>query len=238
MDQENSLKDNSPLLVGMVIILHTLNHMISGGLPILYPDIVNEFHLSYSQLGLLRSTTTFSAGFPQMFVGYFRRWFPGRIIIGAGNFLNSILNMLISLSRGFYQFLALNVLSGIGSSPQHPVGASLITTSSDPSKRGRMLGLNQSIPSLAFSLAPLSAAYLLTRMGWRMTLGTLSLPALIFSVIMLFFVHGGGSSETTSRDAFSWLRLRQALKNRNVVAISLLRSVMAFRMGVRTFLPL
>lgn len=222
----------------MVIILHTLNHMISGGLPILYPDIVNEFHLSYSQLGLLRSATTFSAGFPQMFVGYFRRWFPGRIIIGAGNFLNSILNMLISLSRGFYQFLALNVLSGIGSSPQHPIGASLITTSSDPSKRGRMLGLNQSIPSLAFSLAPLSAAYLLTRMGWRMTLGALSLPALIFSVIMLFFVRGGGASEATSRDAFSWLRLRQALKNRNVVAISLLRSVMAFRMGVRTFLPL
>jgi sugar phosphate permease len=33
-------------------------------------------------------------------------------------------------------------------------------------------------------------------------------------------------------------KLRESLKNRNVLSISLLRSVMAFRMGVRTFLPL
>ncbi len=233
-----SRKDDSSLLVGMVIILHTLNHMISGGLPILYPDIVDEFHLSYSQLGLVRSASTLSAGFPQMFVGFLRRWFPGRIIIGAGNLVNSVLNMFISLSRGFYQFITLSVLSGIGSSVQHPVGASLITTSSDPSKRGRMLGLNQSIPSLAFSLTPLLAAYMLTRIGWRTTLGVLSVPALMLSITILLFLRGGGSAEATSRDAFSWVRLREALRSRNVIAISLLRSVMAFRMGVRTFLPL
>jgi sugar phosphate permease len=239
LEQEaTSRKNDSSLLVGMVIVLHTLNHTISGGLPILYPDIVDEFHLSYSQLGLLRSAATFSAGFPQMFVGFLRRWFPGRVLIGAGNLVNSVLNMLIGLSRGFYQFFALSVLSGVGSSTQHPVGASLITTSSDPSKRGRMLGLNQSIPSLAFSLTPLLAAYLLTRMGWRMTLGVLSVPALVVSIVMLLFVRGGGSTEATSRDAFSLERLREALRNRNVIAISLLRSVMAFRMGVRTFLPL
>jgi len=239
LEQEGvSRKNDSSLLVGVVIILHTLNHMISGGLPILYPDIVGEFHLSYSQLGLLRSASTLSAGFPQMFVGFLRRWFPGRILIGVGNLVNSVFNMFISLSRGFYQFIGLSVLSGVGSSTQHPVGASLITMSSDPFKRGRMLGLNQSIPSLAFSLTPLLAAYLLTRMGWRMTLGALSVPALMVSIIILLFVRGGGSTEATSRDAFSWVRLREALGNRNVVAISLLRSVTAFRMGVRTFLPL
>jgi len=236
--EEASGKNGSSLLVGMVIILHTLNHMIGGGLPILYPEIVDEFHLSYSQLGLLRSASTFSSGFPQMFVVFLRRWFPGRIIIGAGNLVNALLNMLVSLSRGFYQFLVLRVLSGIGSSPQHPVGASLITTCSDPSKRGRMLGLNQSIPSMAFSLAPLLAAFTSTRIGWRMTLTVLSVPALLVSIITLLFVRGGESAEATSRDALSWIRLREALRSRNVIAISLLRSATAFRMGVRTFLPL
>jgi len=189
-------------------------------------------------MGLLRSASTFSSGFPQMFVGFLKRWFPGRILIGAGNLVNSILNMLIGLSKGFYQFFTLSVLSGIGSSAQHPVGASIVTTSSDPSKRGRMLGLNQSIPSIAFSFTPLLAAYLLTRTGWRMTLGALSVPALIISITMLLFVSGSESAEATSRDAFSWARLKEAMRNRNVIAISLLRSVMAFRMGVRTFLPL
>jgi sugar phosphate permease len=237
-EEKPSEGGDSSLLVGLVIVLHTLNHMISGGLPILYPDIMDEFGLSYSQLGILRSASTFSAGFPQMFVGLLRRWSPGRVIVAVGNLVNSLLNMLIGLSRGFYQFFALSVLSGIGSSPQHPVGASLITSSTDPSRRGRMLGLNQAVPSLAFTFTPLLAAFLLTRLGWRLTLGVLSTPALVLSLVLLLFVRGGRSAEAKSRDAFSWGRLREALSNRNVIAISVLRSVMAFRMGVRTFLPL
>lgn len=237
-EDEKSRKNDSSLLVGMVVALHTLNHMISGGLPILYPSIMDEFRLSYSQLGLLRSASTLAAGLPQMFVGFLRRWLPGRVIVAVGNLANSLLNILAGMSRGFHQFFALRILSGIGSSPQHPIGISLITTSTDPSKRGRTLGLNQSVPSLAFSFTPLLAAYMLTRLGWRMTLGTLSVPALIFSIVLILFVRGGESAEATSRDAFSWGRLKDALKNRNVISISLVRSVMAFRMGVRTFLPL
>jgi len=226
------------LLVAMVVLLHTLNHMIGGGLPILYPDIMDEFGLTYSQLGLLRSASTLAAGFPQMFVGFLRRWFSGRVLIGAGNLVNSVMNMGISVSRGFYQFLALSVLGGVGSSTQHPMGASIITTATEPSRRGRMLGLNQSVPSLAFSITPLIAAYLVIRLGWRSTLSVLSAPALVASLILIFLVKGGESAEARTRDAFSWARLREALRNRNVMAISALRSVMAFRMGVRTFLPL
>jgi len=226
------------MLVAMVVLLHTLNHMIGGGLPILYPDIMDEFGLSYGQLGLMRSASTLAAGFPQMFVGFLRRWFPGRVLVGAGNLVNSVMNMGISFSSGFYQFLVLSVLGGVGSSTQHPVGASIITTATEPSKRGRMLGLNQSVPSLAFSLTPLLAAILVTRVGWRTTLGVLSVPSLFASLALILLVKGGEATEARTRDAFSWSGLREALRHRNVMAISLLRSVMAFRMGVRTFLPL
>ena len=65
---ETEEKTKSTPLVWSVIMLHMLNHVISGAMPILYPDIMNEFSLSYSQLGLIRSAATFSAGFPQMFV--------------------------------------------------------------------------------------------------------------------------------------------------------------------------
>ena len=238
MSREENPEKGNTVLVGMVIVLHALNHMVSGGLPILYPDIMDEFGLSYSQLGLIRSAATFSAGFPQMFVGVLRRWMSGRVLIGVGNLVNAGLNLLTSVSRGFTQFFALSVLAGVGSSPQHPVGASLVSTASDPSKRGRMLGLNQSAPGLAFSLTPLLAALLVTRMGWRLTLGVLSVPALLVSLVMIFLVRGSEQAEATTKDALNWGRLRESLRNKNVLAISLLRSVMAFRMGARTFLPL
>jgi sugar phosphate permease len=235
---EKKRDGQSTLMIWIAIILHMLNHMISGAMPMLYPEIMTEFSLSYSQLGLLRSANTFVTGFPQMFVGLLRRWTSGRVLLGVGNLINSVMNILAGMSRGFFQFFGFRLLAGVGSSPQHPVGASLVTSATDPSKRGRMLGLNQSFPSLAFTFTPLITAYLLTKMGWRPALALLSMPALVFSLILLFFVKGSNSSEARSRDALSWSRLREAMKNRNVLSISALRSVMAFRMGVRTFLPL
>jgi MFS family permease len=225
-------------IIWPVILLHTLNHVISGARPVLYPDIMDEFGLSYSQLGWLRSAGTFAAGFPQLFVGFLRRWVSGRVLIGVGNLVNAVMNIAATLSRGFLQFFGFTLLGGIGSSPQHPVGASIVSAVTDDSTKGRMLGLNQSIPSIAFAFTPLIAAFLLTQMGWRSTLGILALPALLLAVVLLLFIRGSHVVEATTRDAFSWATLRSSFRNRNVLVISVLRSAMAFRMGVRTFLPL
>ncbi|MGD2142052.1 MAG: MFS transporter [Candidatus Bathyarchaeota archaeon] len=236
--EETDVQKKSTPLTWSVIILHMLNHVISGALPILYPDIMDEFGLSYSQLGLMRSASTFAAGFPQLFVGFLRRWLSGRMLVGIGNLVNSVMNIAAAMSRGFIQFLGLTIIGGVGSSTQHPVGASIISASTEDSKKGRMLGLNQAVPSLAFTFTPLIAAYLLTRIGWRSALAILSVPALLLALVLIFVIKGTGSVEARTRDGLNWGTLKGAFKNRNVLSISLLRSVMAFRMGVRTFLPL
>jgi sugar phosphate permease len=225
-------------LVWSVIILHMLNHVISGSMPMLYPDLMDEFNVSYAELGLIRSAAGLAAGVPQMFVGLFRRWFSARALVSGGNLINALMNIGISLGNGFASFLGFSVLAGVGSSVQHPIGASIVSHASDPKDRGRMLGLNQAVPSIAFAFTPLLTAYLLTKMGWRTTLGILSIPALTLSLIVLFFVKGSSDVEGKTRDALNLGKLREQLKNRNVLSISVLRSVMAFRMGVRTFLPL
>jgi len=48
-----------------VILLHMLNHVISGAMPIIYPDLMDEFNIGYGQLGLVRSVAGLSAGFPR-----------------------------------------------------------------------------------------------------------------------------------------------------------------------------
>jgi FSR family fosmidomycin resistance protein-like MFS transporter len=235
--QETPEKSSKPLVYS-VILLHMLNHVISGAMPIIYPDLMDEFNIGYGQLGLVRSVAGLSAGFPQMFVGFFRRWFSGRVIVSVGNIINSVMNIAIAAGSGFLQFLGFSVAAGVGSSVQHPIGASIVSNGADPSDRGRMLGLNQSIPSIAFTFTPLITAYMLTRMGWRPTLGILSVPALLLSLFILFFIRGGSDVEAKTRDALNWGSLKESLHNKNVLFISLLRSIEAFGMGVRTFLPL
>jgi len=235
---EDNKGKQSGQLVWSVIILHMLNHVIGGSMPMLYPDLMDEFNISYAELGLIRSAAGLASGVPQMFVGLFRRWFSARVLISAGNMINALMNIGISMGSGFAQFLGFSVIAGVGSSVQHPLGASIVSHGSDPKDMGKMLGLNQAVPSIAFAFTPLITAYLLTKMGWRSTLGILAIPALTLSLVILFFIKGSSDVEGKSRDALNWDKLREQLKNRNVLSISVLRSVMAFRMGVRTFLPL
>jgi FSR family fosmidomycin resistance protein-like MFS transporter len=235
--QEASERSSKPIVYS-VILLHMLNHVISGAMPIIYPSLMDEFSIGYGQLGLVRSVAGLSAGFPQMFVGLFRRWYSSRVIVSVGNIINSVMNIAIAAGSGFFQFLGFSVAAGLGSSVQHPIGASIVSNGSNPGDRGRMLGLNQSIPSIAFTFTPLVTAYMLTRMGWRPTLGLLSVPAFLLSLFILLFVRGGSDVEAKTRDALNWGSLKESLRNRNVFSISLLRSIEAFGMGVRTFLPL
>lgn len=230
--------EKSGPLVWSVIILHMLNHVISGSMPMLYPDLMDEFEITYAELGLIRSVAGIAAGFPQMFVGFFRRWFSSRVLVSVGNLINAVMNIGISMGHGFAQFLGFSVVAGVGSSAQHPIGASIVSNGTSPNERGKMLGLNQSIPSIAFTFTPIITAYLLTKMGWRSTLGLLSVPALTLSLIILLFVKGSSDVEGKTREGLNLGKLKMQLKNRNVMSISILRSVMAFRMGVRTFLPL
>ena len=234
---ERGAASGSPLLLGMVILLHALNHLVGGALPVLYPEIMEDFDLSYVQLGLLRSVSSFAGGLPQMFVGLLRRRFPGHVLVGLGNLIFSALNMLAGFVGGFWQFLTIRVLGSIGGSPQHPVGTSLLTTNTDPSWRGRVFGLNMAVPTLASTLSPMIAAWLMVSVGWRTTLSALAVPALFASIAMILFVKEQEDAEAGSR-AFSMRELMDALRNRNVMAISTLRTVMAFRMGVRAFIPL
>jgi MFS family permease len=172
-----------------------------------------------------------------MFVGILRQWFSGRTLIGVGNVIFSVLNILSGRVGSFQQFIALRVLGGIGGSSQHPVGTSMLTTYTNPSWRGRVFGLNMAVPMLASALSPLLAAWLLVALGWRTTLSVMAAPVLVASLLMLLFMKEPADADAQSR-AFSMSGLLRALRIRNVLAISALRTVMAFRMGVRAFIPL
>ena len=217
----NAITTGSPLLLVMIILLHAANHLIGGALPVLYPAIMEEFDLGYVQLGFLRSASSFSAGFPQMFVGVLRRWISGRKLIGLGNLVHSVLNMAAGYVGSFQQFIALRVVAGIGGSPHHPVGTSMLTTNTHPSWRGRIFGIKLAAPTLASTLAPLIAAWLLLSLGWRATLTVLSVPALLASLVMLFVVKDNADADARSR-SFSMRGLIDALRNRNVLALSLI----------------
>ena len=235
-DTASELKasSTSKLVIATVIFAHALVHFQSGVLPVLYPTMIMEFNIDYVQLGVLQFLSSFATGFPQMFVTFLRRFVSRKILLGAGTLFSSFLNIAASFTSSFQNFLTLRVISRVGISPQHPVGASLITSYSHSSWRGRVFGLNLSLPMVGSTIAPIVGAALLLVVGWRSTLLIITIPVLISGIIILLFVKKEKKEEVkTKRQSFL-----NTLRSKNVLPISLLRSVMAFRMGVRSFLPL
>lgn len=225
---------SSKLVIATVIFAHALVHFQSGVLPVLYPTMIMEFNIDYVQLGVLQFLSSFATGFPQMFVTFLRRFVSRKILLGAGTLFSSFLNIAASFTSSFQNFLTLRVISRVGISPQHPVGASLITSYSHSSWRGRVFGLNLSLPMVGSTIAPIVGAALLLVVGWRSTLLIITIPVLISGIIILLFVKKEKKEEVkTKRQSFL-----NTLRSKNVLPISLLRSVMSFRMGVRSFLPL
>lgn len=231
---ELKASSTSKLVIATVIFAHALVHFQSGVLPVLYPTMIMEFNIDYVQLGVLQFLSSFATGFPQMFVTFLRRFVSRKILLGAGTLFSSFLNIAASFTSSFQNFLTLRVISRVGISPQHPVGASLITSYSHSSWRGRVFGLNLSLPMVGSTIAPIVGAALLLVVGWRSTLLIITIPVLISGIIILLFVKKEKKEEVkTKRHSFL-----NTLRSKNVLPISLLRSVMAFRMGVRSFLPL
>ena len=176
---ERGTSPPSKLLIAMVILSHAMNHFQGGVLPVLYPAIIAEFEIDYVQLGIMQFAASFATGFPQMFVAFLRRLVSGKVLLGVGNLVSSLFNMAASLAGSVQHFIALRVVSGVGSSPQHPVGAALLTSHTSSAWRGRVFGLNLSVPMVGSTLAPLIGASLLLLVGWRATLLVIAVPVLL-----------------------------------------------------------
>jgi FSR family fosmidomycin resistance protein-like MFS transporter len=231
---EPKASPSSKLIIATVILAHAMVHFQSGVLPVLYPTMIMEFGIDYVQLGALQFLSSFATGFPQMFVTFLRRFVSRKILLGVGTLFSSLLNIAASLASNFQNFLTLRVVSRLGISPQHPVGASLITSYSQSSWRGRVFGLNLSLPMVGSTIAPIVGAALLLSVGWRSTLLIITIPVLISGFVILILVKEEREEGVkTKRQGFL-----KTLRSKNVLPISLLRSAMAFRHGVRSFLPI
>lgn len=234
MPTELAASSSSKVIIATVIVAHAMIHFQTGVLPVLYPTMIVEFDIDYVQLGVLQFLSSFAAGFPQMFITFLRRVVSRKVLLGVGTLFSALLNIVASFASSFQHFLIYRVVSRLGINPQHPVGASLITSYSHPSWRGRVFGLNLSVPMVGSTIAPIVGAALLLAVGWRSTLLIISLPVLISGFIIFLSLKEVREDVVETRGQ----GFLNALRSKNVLAISLLRSVMAFRMGVRSFLPI
>lgn len=143
---------------------HLLNDMMQSVIPAIYPLLKDNYHLSFTQIGLITFTFQLTASLLQPFVGHFtdKTPRPYSLAIGMGFTLTGLVSL--SLAHNFAAILVSVSLIGMGSSVFHPESSRVAHLASGGKK-----GLAQSIFQLGgnagSAIGPLLAALIVMPYG-------------------------------------------------------------------------
>jgi len=178
--------DAAPVL-GVLLALsfaHLLNDMMASLLPAIYPMIKQDFHLDYSQVGLITLSYQAFASLMQPLVGLYTDKHPKPYSLAIG--MSSTLLGLLLLSRAgsFPVILACTALIGVGSSIFHPE-ASRVARMASGGRHGFAQSLFQVGGNAGFSFGPLLAAFIVLPHG-QASIAWFALFALLAMIVLSF----------------------------------------------------
>jgi len=177
--------------MGLVGSAHGMSHFYQLVLPPLFPFLILDFELTYTELGFLMTTFFVASGFGQPAAGFVVDRFGAQRVLMAGLGLYSLAIGALALAPTFSMMFPLVVLAGIGNSVFHPADFTLLNANVRASYLGRAFGVHTLGGNLGWALAPAFMVVLAVPFGWR---GALAGAAMLgLAVWLLLWWH---------RDAF------------------------------------
>jgi len=222
------------LALGLISVCHTLNHLQYSITSVIFPVVMKELGFGLLQLGVISAVSSFVGQGLQVVYGLVTGMFRRTTMLGAGNVIVGITAMLQYFVGSYPQLLAARVVIDAGSSPQHPLGSSILSRYY-PKARGWALTFHHSAGSLGSFIGPALASLALLYMGWRTAFVVFGILSLAMG-LTLFLI----GDQTTATDETAGKRsiLKSnvnayllCLKNRQIVLTSLVLMVGAAGRG-------
>ncbi len=162
---------------------HLLNDTIQSLIPSIYPLVKNNYHLTFSQVGLITLTFQLAASLLQPFVGFYTDRNPQPFSLALGMSFTLIGLIVLSLAASFGILLLAVALVGLGSSIFHPE-ASKVAFMASGGKKGLAQSIFQVGGNAGSAMGPLLAALIIVPFGqasilWFSLLALLAIAVLI-----------------------------------------------------------
>jgi FSR family fosmidomycin resistance protein-like MFS transporter len=224
--------------VSVAGIAHALHDGYTDLIYILLPLWQVEFGLTYAALGLLRSVLVGAMAGLQIPAGFAAERFGAATILALGTALAGLGFCFAGASTGFVMLLGVLLISGIGSSTQHPIASALVAQAFAGPRSLKALGTYNFTGDLGKMTLPATLSLMLLAMAWRPALAILGSVGIAVAAVIYIatpryergvVVHPRGDAHT-ARD-----RKRQPFAFPLLVAIGVIDS--ATRMAFLLFLP-
>jgi MFS family permease len=167
LGDDHRVKSRARAVLAAACSIHFVHDGFSDILYVLLPIWASEFHLSFAQVGIIRTAYSGAMAAFQIPAGILAERWGERRLLAAGTAITACGFILAGTVGSFLSLLAVLLVAGLGSGVQHPLSSSLVSKAYETGPRRAALGTYNFSGDLGKVAVPATVAFAALVVGWR-----------------------------------------------------------------------
>jgi MFS family permease len=172
-------------VIGLVGLAHASSHFAHLLLPLMFPVFMQEFGLSFSQLGLLMTVFFVISGSGQAMAGFVVDRVGARPMLFVALSFLLLACLAASLASGYTALFGVAALAGLGNASFHPVDFTILNQRVSAPRLGYAFSVHGLTGNLGWAAAPVFLVGISSLAGWRWAYAS---AALLYVLILLLLL--------------------------------------------------
>jgi len=161
-----SLREDATV-ISLVGFAHGTSHFFHFMLPPLFPWLMKDFGLSFTQVGLTMSAFFVVSGVGQALAGFVVDRFGALRVLCGGIVLLSLSGLVLASADSFAMLIAAAVVAGVGNSVFHPADFTILNRRVSTPRLGHAFSVHGLSGNLGWAAAPVLMIGMAEAFGWR-----------------------------------------------------------------------
>ena len=154
-------------VIALVGLAHGTSHFFHLMLPPLFPWLMDDFALSFTDVGLLTTTFFVISGIGQALAGFVVDRVGAQRVLLFGVGALAVSGVLLSVSNSYAMLLLTAAVAGTGNSIFHPADFTLLNHHVTPPRLGHAFSVHGLSGNLGWAAAPVVMAGVASLAGWH-----------------------------------------------------------------------
>lgn len=162
----NSLRSDATV-ISLVGFVHGVSHFFHFMIPPLFPWLMREFGLSFTQAGAAMTVFFVVSGVGQALAGFVVDRVGALRVLYGGVTLLALSGLALAGAQNYAMLLAAAALAGMGNSVFHPADFTLLNRRVSNTRLGHAFSVHGLSGSLGWAAGPVLMIAIATPLGWR-----------------------------------------------------------------------
>ena len=183
-DSPDGKRRREVALIALIGTVHGLSHFFHLLLPPLFPWLMQELTLGYTQIGATMSVFFIVSGVGQALAGFAVDRFGAARVLAFGLSAMFCGALVLTLGSGYGVLFVAAALAGLGNSIFHPADFTALNRHISKPRLGHAFSVHGLSGNIGWATAPLLMTGIATWGGWRLAAGTAAVLALIGLLVL------------------------------------------------------